>query len=95
MELWQEVFYYPQPPKWLAHVPPPNWGKHPNCRYVVATSLPLDYQINDPTLTPEELMFILLKLKHMGAQGDNQVPSITVPFYSRIENSRMCSIYAS
>jgi hypothetical protein len=93
-ELWQEVYYYPQPPKWLAHVPPPNWGNQESCRYVVVTSLPLDYQSNDPTITPEELMYILLQLKQIRAQGDAQVPSIVVPFYCHIGDSRSCSISA-
>jgi hypothetical protein len=92
LELWQEVYYHAHPPKWLSHVPFPKWGNYVSCRYVVVTSLPLDYQVNDPTLTPEEMMYILFKLKQLHAHGDDQVPSIIVPFYSHIGDSRMCSI---
>jgi hypothetical protein len=95
IELWQEVYYPPQPPNWLAHVPPPNWGSHPVCRFVIVTALPLDYQTNDPTITPLELMFVLFQLKQLRQQGnDNQVSSIVVPFYSRIGDSRLCPIGA-
>jgi hypothetical protein len=40
-ELWQE-YMYPRnySPKWLAHVPPPNWGTFLACQFVVVTEFP-------------------------------------------------------
>jgi Glycosyltransferase sugar-binding region containing DXD motif len=96
VELWQELLYAPalQRTAWLSHVPPPTWGTRRACKFVVITRVPTRLQPYNPTLSHDEKRALLQQwgdnASHVHFADDDE--PLTVPFYSRIANSRMCPV---